>query len=129
MKLIYLTVDGRAKVETCRLGGERMFETPDGYHPVTNDSIWQDAKRVKDSIMVIVQGVRGPYGATMEEKDVSLLLYDMELKERSFKAQSVSKMWARAFARLGEWVIRYSPILVMGSVIIWALYNSMVGGF
>jgi len=131
MKLIYLTVDGRAKIETCHLGGEVMFETADGYHPVTNDSIWQDAKRIKDPIMVIVQGVRGPYGATMEEGDVSRVLFDMELRERSFKPQSVSRMWWRSLVRLSEWFMKYIVLIVMGIIIAWAMYDSFApkGGY
>ena len=130
MKIIFLTVDGRATVETTKLR-ENMLEMPDGYHPVTNDSVWQDAKRVRDAIMVVIKGVRAPYGGTMEERDIQLLLYDMELRERSFKRQSVSKMSWRAFARMGEWVVKYGPLIVMGVIIAWAVYDSLVpkGGY
>ncbi len=47
MRVLYFTVDGRCVVEKTKLT-KRLFEEPDGYHPVTNDSIWQHAWRVMD---------------------------------------------------------------------------------
>lgn len=125
MNVFYLSVDGTATREKTKIR-ERMIEMPDGYHPITNDSVWQDAKRVRDSMMIIIQGVRGPYGASMEEKDIALLLYDMELRERSFKRQSVSKMSWRFLARIGEWLVKFAPVIVMGAIIAWALYDAFM---
>jgi hypothetical protein len=125
MNIFYLSVDGTGTREKAKIR-DRMIEMPDGYHPVTNDSVWQDSKRTRDSIMVIIQGVRKPYGGTMEDKDIELLLYDMELRERSFKRQSVSKMSWRFLGRMGEWVVKFGPMIVMGAVIAWALYDSFM---
>jgi len=127
MKLVYLTVDGRAKIESTKIR-ERLVEMPDGYHPITNDSVWQDVERKRDSMLMIVEGVRAPYGGTMETEDIKLLLYDMELKERAFKPQGVSKMWWRAFGRFGELLLKYGWMVFVAGMVAATLYQSFVGG-
>jgi len=127
MKLIYLAVDGRATIENTKLR-TRQMEMPDGYHPVTNDSVWQDAKRLRDSIMVIIQGVRGPYGATMEVEDVSSVLYEIDVIERAFKNQSVSRIWQRAFARFGEWLLKYGILLGFAVLALSMVANQLLMG-
>lgn len=101
---------------------------PDGYHPVTNDSVWQDAKRMMEPLLIIIQGVRGPYGGTMENKDVSSVLYEIELAERAFKRPKISKMWMRSLERLINFI--QTKGLYIG-VIIFILYfvaQSMFAG-
>jgi len=127
MKLVYLTVGGNATTESTKLR-ERFIEMPDGYHPVTNDSVWQDAKRRRDPMLFIIQGVRAPYGGTMAEKDVSLLLYEMELRERAFKPNSVSKMWWRALLRLFGAIKNSLPMIIIGGIIALVLYDEFVKG-
>ena len=58
MRILYFMVDGRAKMEKTNVN-PRLLEMPDGYHPLTNDSVWQDAKRRMDPLLIIIQGVRG----------------------------------------------------------------------
>jgi hypothetical protein len=127
MKLIYLTVDGRARIENAKIG-TRLVEEPDGYHPVTNDSVWQDAKRLKDAVMIVVQGVLGPVGASMTEADTLQVLYEIDIVERAFKPQSVSKMWQRWLANAFAWFMKYGVILFIVAITGYAVINSLSGG-
>ncbi len=127
MRILYFTVDGRCMPEKTRTI-PRLLEMPDGYHPVTNDSVWQDAKRMMEPLLIIIQGVRGPYGGTMENKDVSSVLYEIELAERAFKRPKISKMWMRSLERLINFI--QTKGLYIG-VIIFILYfvaQSMFAG-
>jgi len=126
MKLIYLTVDGRARIENAKIG-TRLVEEPDGYHPVTNDSVWQDAKRLKDGVMIVVQGVLGPYGASMTEADTLQVLYEIDIVERAFKPQSVSKMWQRALANAWAWILKYGLILFFIGMGGYSIIQSFTG--
>ncbi len=128
MRIVYFTVDGRAIIEKTKTN-PRLLEMPDGYHPVTNDSVWQHAKRTMDPVLVIIQGVRGPYGGTMENEDVSSVLYEIELAERAFKKPRISKMWMRTLERLVDFFL--SKGLYIG-IIIFVLYfvaQAMMGAF
>lgn len=125
--MLYFTVDGRCIAEKTKLNSG-LIEMPDGYHPITNNSVWQDARRVKDALLIIIQGVRGPYGATMEDQDIARLLYDLELEERAFKKPRVSKMWWRALQRLGEMFLKYGLyVFIMGMVIYYAASAMLQG--
>lgn len=128
MIIIYLKKGGTAHIEKAKEPTETLLEMPDGNHPLTNDSYWQDAKRLRDSMVMVIQGVRGPYGATMEENDIALVLYDMKLREMALKPQNVSRMWWRALQRLGDWLVKYGYLLFIGSIMAWALYTSFLGG-
>lgn len=119
MKLIYLTIDGKAKIENAKLS-TRMVEMQDGYHPVTNDSVWQDAKRRWEPALVVIQGVLGPYGASMTKEDTLNVLYEIDVAERAFKPQSVSKMWQRALANAVTWMMKYG---IWALVIAFVLFN------
>ncbi len=123
MILLYLTVDGRAIVEKTRIN-QRLFEMPDGYHPLTNDSVWQDSKRQIDPIVVVIQGVTPPYGAQMARNDILSMLYEIDVAEHSLGKQNVSKIWWRALVRLGEWLWKKGIYLLIAGYII---YNVAVG--
>lgn len=123
--IVYVTKGGDATIERTKEPSENILEMPDGDHPLTNDSFWQDENRRMNPVLFIVQGVRAPYGGTMEQDDIKRVLYDMDLRERAFKRQSVSKMSWRFLGRMGEWVIKYGVLIVMGVIIAWALYDSL----
>ena len=127
MKLIYLTVDGRARMESSKIG-TRMVEMPDRYHPLTNDSVWQDARRRADPAVVIIQGVLGPYGATMANHDIRVLLYEIKLAEKAFKPASVSKMWQRMLGRFVDWIMKYGIIVSVVLFIMYYVVQAMFGG-
>ena len=127
MKLIYLTVDGRAKVEKTNVS-TRLIEMKDGYHPVTNDSVWQDSKRIRDAILFIIQGVLGPYGASMTEEDTLNVLFEIEAAERAFKPPSVSKMWQRMLAAAFDWLMKYGIILFIATAAAVGVIQSFLGG-
>ena len=128
MKLIYLTVDGRAKIESANLISSRIVEMPDGYHPVTNDSVWQDAERLREPILVITQGVLGPYGASMTKEDVFVFLFETEIAERTFRNPLVSKMWHRALGAFIGYMARSLPVIFVMFLIGYALYSTYLQG-
>lgn len=103
MRIVYITQDGRAIIDKTKTN-PRLLEMPDGYHPITNDSVWQDANRILEPMMIVIQGVRGPLGATMENEDVSSVLYEIELEERAFRKPKVSKMWMRSLERIFDFL-------------------------
>lgn len=127
MRILYFKVDGLTSVEKTKTN-PRLLEMPDGYHPVTNDSVWQDSKRLMAPLLIIIQGVRGPYGATMENKDVSSVLYEIELAERAFKKANVSKMWMRSLERLIEFIQARGIYLGIVIFVLYFLGQSMFGG-
>lgn len=127
MKLIYLTIEGQAKLENVRIN-QRMIEMPDGYHPVTNDSVWQDGRRLRAPILILVQGVLGPYGASMAEEDTLNVLYEIDVAEKAFKPQSVSKMWQRALGRAIAWVMKYGIITAVALFVMYYVLQAMFGG-
>ena len=130
MKLIYLTNDGKFRVETARVG-TRLIEMPDGYHPITNDSVWQDAKRKSDGIMILIQGVLGPYGSgkgEMTEEDVLTTLREVEYAEKSFKPMSNSKMWQRSLASMFAWFYKYGITLFIAGIAGYALVTQFTEG-
>ena len=122
MKIFYLTVDGICKIENTRVRA-RNLEMPDGPHPVTNDSVWQDAKRIRPPVMIILQDVFGPLGASMAKEDVKIRIYEIKMATMAFKSPSLSKMWQRAFARFVEFAVKYGIWLVIGIVIAVTLLN------
>jgi hypothetical protein len=127
MKLIHLNVDGTARIENAQVT-QRMIEMPDGYHPKTNDSVWQDSKRKRSPIIFLIEGVLGPYGASMTREDILHELYDSELAERAMKQQSVSKMNWRWIQQLIGGLAKYGVVLFFVALVGWALYNQYFGG-
>jgi hypothetical protein len=127
MKLIYLTVDGRARIENTKVS-TRLIEETDGYHPVTNDSVWQDSRRIREPILFLTQGVLGPYGASMTEEDTLNVLFEIEAAERAFKPQSVSKMWQRWLANGFDWLMKYGITLFIVAIAAYAIAGSFLGG-
>lgn len=126
-RVFYIKVDGTAIMEKVR-NIPPLLEMPDGYHPVTNDSIWQHAKRVMEPVMVVIQRVRAPYGGTMEAEDVSNILYEIELDERAFKKHGVSKMWMRAIERFMDFVVSKGIFILILMFIAYYVIQSMMGG-
>ena len=126
-RVIYFKVDGSATGEKVK-HIPTLLEMPDGYHPVTNDSVWQHAKRVMEPVMVIIQRVRAPYGGTMENEDVANVLFEIELEERAFKSHKVSKMWMRSLGRLMDFIVTKGIFIVILIVIAYYLVQSMLGG-
>lgn len=126
-RIIYFKVDGSATIEKVR-HIPPLLEMPDGYHPVTNDSVWQHAKRVMDPVMVIIQRVRAPYGGTMENEDVRNVLFEIELEEAAFKKHKVSKMWMRAFEGIIDFILTKGIFILILIFIAYFLVQSMLGG-
>jgi hypothetical protein len=119
MRILYFTVDGRCLPEKTKTPNARLLEMPDGLHPMPNDSVWQDAKRMMEPILVVIDGVRGPIGGTMETKDVSSVLYEIDMDEHAFKKPRISKMWMRALARFVDFFMTKGIYI---GIIIFILY-------
>jgi len=126
MKLIYLTVDGTAKVENWKVNA-RNVEMPDGPHPVTNDSIWQDSKRIGPAVMMVLQDVFPPYGASMASEDVKTRIYEVKLASMAFRQPSVSKMWQRALANAFAWLMKYGILLFIIAIVGYSVIQSFMG--
>ena len=127
MRIIYITVDGRAKVEKTRTT-PRLLEMPDGYHPVTNDSVWHDAKRRLEPVLLVIQGVRAPHGGTMEKDDVSRVLYEIELAEKALKKPRISKMWMRQIEAFIEFVQKKGLYIGVIAMVLYFLAQSVLEG-
>ncbi len=127
MKLIYLTVDGRAKVENWTINA-RNVEMSDGPHPVTNDSVWQDSKRVGPAVMMILQDVFAPYGGSMASEDVKTRMYEVKLASMAFRSPSVSKKWQRQLANIFHWFMKYGIILLIIALAAPSVLKQFLGG-
>ena len=127
MRILYVSVDGSMRVEKTR-NVPRLIEMPDGYHPVTNDSVWQHAKRLMEPLMIIVQGVRAPMGGTMETADVSSVLYEIELAERAFKKPRVSKMWMRLIEAISEFIRTKALYFAIVGMMLYFIAQAMLEG-
>jgi len=123
MKLVYLTVDGRAKVENWTINA-RNVEMMDGPHPVTNDSVWQDSKRLGPALMFIIQDVLAPYGGSMAARDVKTRIYEVKLASMAFKAPSLSKMWVRWLQNMFDWVTSHIVYLFIAVIVGYSLLGS-----
>ena len=126
MKLFYLTVDGTCKVSNWTINA-RNLEMPDGPHPVTNDSVWQHSKRTFPPVMVVIQDVLGPYGASMASEDVKTRIYEVKLASMAFKQPSLSKMKWRWLANAFEWIMKYGIILFIIAIAGYSVISSLMG--
>jgi len=126
MKILYLKVDGLCKGENWKVNA-RNLEMPDGPHPVTNDSIWQDSKRTGPPVMMVIQDVLGPYGASMASEDVKTRMYEVKLASMAFKQPSISKMWQRWLANAFKWFMNYGIILFIIAITGYAVIQSLMG--
>lgn len=127
MKLMHLNRDATVRLENARIT-QRMVEFPDGYHPMTNDSVWQDAMRKRPPVIVSIDGVLPFYGGSMTGEDILHELYNVELSERAMKRQSVSKMNWRFLGQIFDGLMKYGVVLFIASLVAWALYMSLTGG-
>lgn len=128
MRLIYLTYDGRAKMEKTRTLQTREIEMPDGNHAYTNNSVWQDARRLREPLVIINQGVFPPMGATMAKTDALLQLYEIKLAEKALKPPSVSTMWQRTIYRFVDWILTNGVILGVVVLVLAMVAQTIMGG-
>ena len=126
MKILYLKVDGSCKTENWKVNA-RNLEMPDGPHPVTNDSIWQDSRRVGPAVMMVIQDVLGPYGSSMASEDVKTRMYEVKLASMAFKQPSISRMWQRWLANAFAWFMKYGIILFIIAITGYAVIQSLTG--
>jgi hypothetical protein len=127
VKLVYLSIDGQERVENWRPRA-RMIEEPDGYHPATNDSIWQHDSRRFQPRTVIIQGVTPPLGAHMAHEDMGNMLTEKLLAEHGFRKPPVSKMFWRALSNAADWLMKYGLMVGVVFLILGAIAYSYLGG-
>jgi hypothetical protein len=127
MKILYLTVDGLCKPENWRINA-RNLEMPDGPHPVTNDSVWQDSQRLGPGVMIVLQDVFPPYGASMAAEDVRTRMYEVKLASMAFRSPSISKMWQRMLANAFAWLMKYGITLFIVAIVGYSVIQSFMGG-
>jgi hypothetical protein len=127
MKVLYFTVDGRVVHENSNVNA-RFIEMRDGYHPITNDSIWQDTRRLRPPILAMFEGVLGPQGSSMAEQDVKGLLLEVEIIKRAHRKPSISKMWLRALMRIVEWIYSKGILLFITLFAGYFILQAMIGG-
>ena len=127
MIIQYFTAEGRCLIEKTRLSA-RYLEMRDGDHPITNDSVWQDDKRIRQPILVIHEGCLGPFGADMTEEDIISIMTEIELIKLSYKHPSVSKMWMRGMGRMFEWFWSRGVMLLIFGMIAYFVLQSILEG-
>jgi len=126
-RILYFTNDGRVVIEKTNINA-RYLELPDGYHPITNDSIWQDSKRMRDPVLPVFEGVLGPLGSDMIETDVKTMITEAEIIKKSHKKLNISKMWVRVLQRMGSWLYKYGLLLFVSIFIIYTIIKAFIGG-
>lgn len=128
--IFFITQDGEVRFEKAPVNG-RYIEMRDGYHPLTNDSYWQDEKRESQAQLVIFENVLGPLGSEMAEQDVKALLTEAVIITRMHKKMQVNKAWMRLLARFFEWIRRYGIWLFVisfaGYFVAQAMFPSLFG--
>ena len=126
MRIFYLKIDGTMKIEKTK-ATEPILEMRDGYHPITNDSIWQDTKQRGDARLFIVQRVTPPLGANMAHNDIKAILQEQIISEHGFKKPQVSKMWMRGVERAVDWLLANGIILAITALIIYVVAQYILG--
>lgn len=104
--------DGSCVIEKARVN-TRFLELPDGYHPLTNDSVWQDDKRRQQPILVVFDGCLGPLGADMTEEDIKTLLTEIEMIKLAFKKPTISRMWMRWLSKMFSAMLKYGVTTIV----------------
>lgn len=128
-KLAYFRVDGSATVESARLD-YRLIEMPDGPHPLTNDSVWQHAKRRFPPIVFFMQDVLPAYGASMHHEDIKTQVFGTKLKQMALKDPTgrMSKVWIRRIEAFFEFLWSRGAIILVALFIIYNVASAMFGG-
>ena len=128
MTIQYFTVDGRCIIDRSTVGS-RYLEMRDGYHPVTNDSMWQDDKRMRPPMICIFEGVTPALGASMAHEDIKVLFTEMTAIRRCHKQPSVSKMWLRALANMFRSILKVGLPTIIFIFIAYFVIMSMIQGY
>ena len=128
VRILHFTVTGQAMMEKTRVNA-RYLEMPDGDHPMTNDSFWQDSERRQMPIIAFFEGVPGALGSDMVAKDMENILTEIELIKLSFRNQGVSKMWVRAIMRMFGGVFKVGlPTLIFIFMAYFIVQAMLEGG-
>lgn len=125
--IFFITQEGTITVEKAPVNG-RYIEMRDGYHPLTNDSYWQDEKRRSAPMLVMWENVLGPLGSNMAETDVKALLTEAVIITRMHKKHQVNKAWMRWLYRIGEWIRSYGIMLLIFGMIAYYISQAMYQG-
>lgn len=127
MKAIYLSVTGHAYAENLK-ATTSLVEMKDGYHPITNDSVFRDRERKDDAIVVIWQGVAAPEGANQTRQFITDVFVDIEIKKMAHDRKKVNKIWHRQVAAIIGAVAKYGLQLIIFIIIAYILVDAFIGG-
>ncbi len=126
-KVIYATVDKRARIESASLQFDQ-FEEPDGDHLITSDSVWQDAKRMRPPIVLFMQNVFLAYGSTAGRQQIYTGIYQMKADEINSRPASVSKMNWRVLEQLFDWLRENLFYIFVIALVAYAIIPSLING-
>ena len=125
--LRYITQDGRM-LEQRTVINERYIEMRDGFHPMTNDCVFQDSARRKDNSILIAEQCTIPLMSKMGDPEMATLFREYIVAESKFKQPTVSKMWARTLIALWNWIKVNGIPLLIGLFIIYIVGNALLAG-
>ena len=120
--------EGQIFAEKAPVNG-RYIEMRDGYHPLTNDSYWQDEKREAPPVLLLFENVLGAHGSEMAEQDVKTLLTESVIITRMHKKHQVNRRWMRLVARFMDWLKTYGLYFFIMIVVVYIVSDAVfVGG-
>jgi hypothetical protein len=125
--LRYITQDGRM-VEQKTVINERYIEMRDGFHPMTNDCVFQDSRRRKDNSILIPEQCTVPLFSEMGDAEMATLFREYVVAESKYKQPTVSKMWIRSLVALWDWIRGHGVALMIGLFIIYIVGNALLQG-
>lgn len=107
---------------------ERYIEMRDGFHPMTNDCVFQDSQRRRDNSILIAEQCTIPLMSKTGDPEMETLIREYIVAESKFKQPTVSKMWARTFRAIGAWLAAYGIPLCIGLFVIGVVANALLQG-
>jgi hypothetical protein len=123
--LRYITQDGRM-IEQKTVINERYIEMRDGFHPMTNDCVFQDSARRKDNSIIIAEQCTIPLFSEMGDAEMSTLFREYVVAESKFKQPTVSKMWTRTLIALWNWIRVYGVPFAVALFVIYIVGNDLL---
>jgi hypothetical protein len=125
--LQYITQDGRM-IEQKTVINERYIEMRDGFHPMTNDCVFQDSQRRRDNSIIIAEQCTIPLMSKTGDPEMETLIREYIVAESKFKQPTVSKMWGRSLRALGAWIAAYGIPLGIALLVIGVIVDSLLKG-
>ena len=94
MRIVFAASNGHIYVEKAA-HRFKLIEEPDGFHPMTNESIWTHDGRVGESFVLIWQGTASPEGNPMTKDFATQILKEDAILKVHRGKMTVSRLWSR----------------------------------